>query len=97
MPDPMTQAECVTLAAQFKALAEPSRLQILSLVRDHPGVSVKALVPHLAVAHPTALHHVWKLYFACLLDVERVSGTLWLTVDLDAVAAVADELRAVLR
>lgn len=89
----LSEAEAVDLAGPLKALAEPSRLQILALVRDRPGASAKAIVPHLDVDHPTALHHVWKLDWAGLLDVEKVGGALSLTVDLDAMHDVATAVR----
>ena len=61
------------LAAIFRVLGEPARLQILSLIAAQPSQEVCAceLVETLGLAQPTVSHHLKVLYEAGLLTKER--------------------------
>lgn len=93
--DPMSEADAVDLAVPLTALANPNRLQMLAMIRDRPGTYVAAMAPLLPIVQPTVCHHARTLVDAGLVDVDRVSGIARLTVAYDALAEVADQLRAV--
>ena len=61
------------LAALFRVLGEPSRLQLLSLIAAQPSGSacVCELVTPLGLTQPTVSHHLKVLYEAGLLEKER--------------------------
>jgi ArsR family transcriptional regulator len=61
------------LAGMFKALADPVRLRLLSLVASHPGgqACVCDISATFDVSQPTISHHLKVLRSAGLLDCER--------------------------
>ncbi len=61
------------LARMFKALGDPVRLRILSLVASHDGgeCCVCDISPAFEVSQPTISHHLKILREAGLLDCER--------------------------
>ncbi len=69
----LTPNEAVNLAAIFRALGEPVRLQMLSLISGHPNQEVCAceLVEPLGLSQPTVSHHLKVMYEADLLERER--------------------------
>lgn len=82
------------LSRMFKALGDPVRLRILSLIASHEGgeCCVCEITPAFAVSQPTISHHLKTLRDAGLLDCER-RGT-W--VYYRAVPSALDRLSAVL-
>ena len=69
----LTPDEAVKLAAIFRALGEPVRLQMLSLIALQPNQEVCAceLVEPLGLSQPTVSHHLKVMYEAGLLERER--------------------------
>jgi ArsR family transcriptional regulator len=69
----LTPDEAVNLAAIFRALGEPARLQMLSLIAMQPSQEVCAceLVEPLGLSQPTVSHHLKVMYEAGLLERER--------------------------
>jgi ArsR family transcriptional regulator, arsenate/arsenite/antimonite-responsive transcriptional repressor len=69
----LTPDEATDLAAIFRVLGEPARLQILSLIAAQPNQEVCAceLIEPLGLAQPTVSHHLKVLYEAGLLGRER--------------------------
>ncbi|MBW4514784.1 MAG: metalloregulator ArsR/SmtB family transcription factor [Timaviella obliquedivisa GSE-PSE-MK23-08B] len=69
----LTPDETIALAAIFRALGEPARLQMLSLIARQPSQEICAceLVEPLGLSQPTVSHHLKVLYEAGLLDRER--------------------------
>ena len=60
------------LAALAKALADPIRVQLVDVLRNHAGkVCVCELVPLFEVSQPTLSHHLKKLRDAGIVGVER--------------------------
>ncbi len=61
------------LAAMFKALGDPVRLRLLSLIASHPGgqACVCEISETFDVSQPTISHHLKLLRSAGLLDCER--------------------------
>jgi ArsR family transcriptional regulator len=62
-----------TLAAAFKAIADPGRLRLLSFIAGQPGAEacVCHLIEPLGLAQPTVSHHLKVLAEAGLLARER--------------------------
>jgi DNA-binding transcriptional ArsR family regulator len=66
-------AQAVTLAAMFKALSDPIRLRLLSLIASHPGgeACVCEISASFDVSQPTISHHLKLLRSSGLIDCER--------------------------
>nr|WP_245745900.1 metalloregulator ArsR/SmtB family transcription factor [Nocardia altamirensis] len=73
MTAPLSHDAAVELAAAFKALADPVRLRLLSLIASRPGeeVCVCELTPQFEQSQPTISHHLKVLREAGLIDCER--------------------------
>ncbi|MFC4011798.1 ArsR/SmtB family transcription factor [Nonomuraea purpurea] len=76
--EPITEDEAVEMARVFKALGDPIRLRLLSLIGAHEsgrqigdGVCVCELTGAFAVTAPTISHHLKVLREAGLIDSER--------------------------
>lgn len=69
----LDEPQAVRLAAMFKALADPVRLRLLSLVASHPGgqACVCEISTSFDVSQPTISHHLKVLRSVGLLDCER--------------------------
>lgn len=69
----LTEDAAVDLARGFKALADPVRLRLLSLIASRGGdeVCVCELTPAFQVAGPTISHHLKVLREAGLVDCQR--------------------------
>jgi ArsR family transcriptional regulator, arsenate/arsenite/antimonite-responsive transcriptional repressor len=64
------------LAGYAKALSDPIRVQLVDVLRDHPGqLCACELLPLFEITQSTLSHHLKKLHDARILDVHR-SG-LW--------------------
>jgi ArsR family transcriptional regulator len=70
---PLDATQSMRLAGMFKALAEPVRLRLLSLIASHPGgqACVCDISTTFDVSQPTISHHLKVLRSAGLLDCER--------------------------
>ncbi len=69
----LAEPQAAELAAMFKALSDPVRLRLLSLVASHPGgqACVCEISPTFDLSQPTISHHLKTLRSAGLLDCER--------------------------
>jgi ArsR family transcriptional regulator, arsenate/arsenite/antimonite-responsive transcriptional repressor len=67
------ESQAAELAAMFKALGDPVRLRLLSLIASHPGgeACVCEISATFDVSQPTISHHLKLLRSAGLLDCER--------------------------
>src|ERR1700728_4134313 len=67
------ESQAAELAAMFKALGDPVRLRLLSLIASHPGgqACVCEISGTFDVSQPTISHHLKLLRSAGLLDCER--------------------------
>ena len=67
------ESQAAELAAMFKALGDPVRLRLLSLIASHPGgqACVCEISSTFDVSQPTISHHLKLLRSAGLLDCER--------------------------
>lgn len=82
-------------AALLKALADPVRLRLVSLIRDSPGQAacVCDLTPAVGLSQPTVSHHLKVLSEAGLLRRERRGTWAWFHLVPERVAQAADILR----
>jgi ArsR family transcriptional regulator, arsenate/arsenite/antimonite-responsive transcriptional repressor len=70
---PLSEDQAAELAPMFKALADPVRLRLLSMIasRDGGEVCVCELTPEFELSQPTISHHLKLLRQAGLIDCER--------------------------
>jgi len=71
--EPLTAEQAELVAPQLKALAEPVRLRLMSLIASHPGgeACVCDLNEAFDLTQPTISHHLKVLHEAGLLDREK--------------------------
>jgi ArsR family transcriptional regulator, arsenate/arsenite/antimonite-responsive transcriptional repressor len=71
--EPLSQAQAEQVAPLLKALAEPVRLRLMSLIASHPGgeACVCDLNEAFDLSQPTISHHLKVLHEASLLDREK--------------------------
>jgi ArsR family transcriptional regulator len=71
--EPLAEAAAVELAGLLKALADPTRLRLLSLILAHDGgeACVCELSEPISVSQPTVSHHLKVLRAAGLVTCER--------------------------
>lgn len=82
MTDGLSESEATELADVFKALADPARVRLLSLVANAPSgeACVCDLVPPLERSQPTVSHHLALLVEAGLLSREKRGRWAWYRV-----------------
>ena len=92
---PLTEQEAGELARVLKALADPGRLRLLSLIASHEGgeACVCDLQPLVDLSQPTVSHHLKVLHGAGLLDREKRGIWVFYRARTEALAALADLLR----
>jgi ArsR family transcriptional regulator len=73
MREPLTEAQSVELSRVFKAIADPVRLRLLSLIASHAGgeACVCDLTDAFELTGPTISHHLKVLREAGVIDGER--------------------------
>lgn len=91
---PLDEGRAENLARMFKALGDPIRLQMVSLIAQHPGGEscVCDLSPSFELSQPTVSHHLKVLREAGLLERERRGTWVYYRV----VPAALAQLSAVL-
>ena len=92
--EPLTEDWAADLARMFKALADPVRLRVLSLIASHAGgeACVCDISDSFDLSQPTISHHLKVLRSAGLLDCERRGTWVYYWV----VPAALQQLSAVL-
>jgi ArsR family transcriptional regulator len=71
--EPLGSQAAGQIASMLKAIADPARLRLLSLVLSHEGAEacVCDLLPHFDLSQPTISHHLKVLHEAGLVDREK--------------------------
>ncbi|MBB5874369.1 ArsR family transcriptional regulator [Allocatelliglobosispora scoriae] len=89
--DPLTAEQAVSIAAVFKALSDPVRLRLLSLIASHAGgeACVCDLTPSFEVSEPTISHHLKVLREAGLVTSERRASWVYYRLVPGALAGLA--------
>ena len=88
---PLSAADADDLATRFKALADPGRLRLLSMLMTAPDGEACTcdLTGPLGLSQPTVTHHLKKLAHAGLVVGERRGVWTFYRVDRDALAAAS--------
>jgi ArsR family transcriptional regulator, arsenate/arsenite/antimonite-responsive transcriptional repressor len=88
------EAEATDLAAVLKALADPVRLRLVSLIAAAPEGEICAceLPALLNRSQPTVSHHLTQLVRAGLLDREQRGKWAWFRIRPDGFAALRTAL-----
>src|SRR5690625_204867 len=92
---PLADAEARDLATMFKALAEPARLRLLSLIASHQGgeACVCDLTEPVDLSQPTVSHHLKILTDAGLITRDKRGRWAYYAVASDALDALGEVLR----
>ena len=93
---PLNTAAAVEMAAKFKALSDPVRLQLLSSVASHAGgeACVCDISAGVDVSQPTVSHHLKVLRDAGLLTSQRRATWVYYAVVPEALEALSAFLSA---
>jgi ArsR family transcriptional regulator, arsenate/arsenite/antimonite-responsive transcriptional repressor len=91
---PLSAEGAERLVGVLKALADPARLRLLSLIQAREGgeACVCHLVEPLGLSQPTVSHHLKVLHDAGLLDREKRGVWVYYRVRPEALRALADLL-----
>ncbi len=89
----LTEAAADELAAVFKALADPVRLRIVSVVASSGEVCACDLPQQLDRSQPTVSHHLSLLVEAGLLERAQRGKWAWFRLRDERLAAIATILR----
>jgi ArsR family transcriptional regulator len=94
--EPLSADAAVELAAKLKALADPVRLRLLSVVASHAGgeACVCDIAAGIEVTQPTISHHLKVLRKAGLLDSERRGSWVYYRVVPSALEQLSELLVA---
>ena len=93
LDDELTTDDADATAALFKALADPARVRIVSmLARSTEPACVCELTPALGLSQPTVSHHLKKLVQAGLLEREQRGVWAYYTLDRAALERAASVL-----
>lgn len=89
--DPLTRSQAEEIAPLLKALADPVRLRLLSIVASHEGgeACVCDLTECFDLSQPTISHHLRVLHEAGLLDREKRATWVYYRVRSEALADLA--------
>jgi len=89
--EPLSEVAASELAAVFKALGDPVRLRLFSLIASHASgeACVCDLTGEFDVAQPTISHHLKVLREAGLISSERRASWVYYRVEAEALAALA--------
>lgn len=92
---PLSDEEADRTARQFKALADPARVKLLSLIASSPDgeLCVCNLTGPLGLSQPTVSHHLKVLTDAGFLERERRQSWAYFRVRRDSLDAVSRALR----
>jgi ArsR family transcriptional regulator len=88
--EPLAHDEAARRAALLKALADPVRLQLLSIITGSPGqeACVCDMTELVDVAQPTVSHHLKVLVDAGIVTRDRRGNWAWFRLDADQLAAI---------
>jgi ArsR family transcriptional regulator len=94
--EPMSRAQAERVAGLLKALADPVRLRLMSLIAAADEACVCDLTGPFDVSQPTISHHLKVLREAGLVDSERRGTWVYYRARRDALDAVAGVFGAAL-
>ncbi len=88
--EPSSAEQAAGMVPMLKAIADPARLRLLSLVLSHEGgeACVCDLIPSFDLSQPTISHHLKVLHESGLLDREKRGTWVFYKARPDAMAAL---------
>jgi ArsR family transcriptional regulator, arsenate/arsenite/antimonite-responsive transcriptional repressor len=88
--EPLSQAQAEQVAPLLKALADPVRLRLMSLIASHPGgeACVCDLTGAFDLSQPTISHHLKVLHEAGLLDRDKRGVWVYYRARTEALASL---------
>jgi ArsR family transcriptional regulator, arsenate/arsenite/antimonite-responsive transcriptional repressor len=88
--EPLSREQAEQIAPMLKALADPVRLRLISLVASYPGgeACVCDLVSEFDLSQPTISHHLKVLYDSGLLDRQKRSVWVYYRARTEALASL---------
>jgi ArsR family transcriptional regulator len=94
--EPLSVEQAVSVAGVFKALSDPVRLRLLSLIASYAGgeACVCDLTPAFDVSEPTISHHLKVLREAGLVTSERRASWVYYRLVAEALSGLAGLLDA---
>lgn len=94
MRQPLSADQSVELARAFKAIGEPVRLRLLSLIASHAGgeACVCDLTGAFDLSGPTISHHLKKLREAGVVEGERRGTWVYYRVCTEMLAVLSELL-----
>lgn len=93
--EPLTTDEAEVLSQRFKALGDPVRLRLLSLIASHEGgeACVCELTTGFDLSGPTISHHLRVLREAGLIDGQRRGTWIYYRILPEALRTLSQALR----
>lgn len=88
----MAAGDAAHLSSKFKALSDPNRVRLLSMISARGEVCACELVGALDLSQPTISHHLKILHEAGLLSRERRGRWIHYAVDTEGVEGLAGAL-----
>lgn len=86
---PVTEADAVRLAPVFKALGDPVRLRMVSMIAAQPELCVCEITPAFHLSSGTISHHLKLLREAGLVDCERRGTFVYYWVNPEALRVLS--------
>lgn len=86
---PVTEDDAARLAPMFKALGDPVRLRMASMIAARPELCVCEISPAFDLSSGTISHHLRTLREAGLVDCERRGTFVYYWIRPDALAALS--------
>jgi len=92
---PLERTAAENLARTLRAVADPTRLQLLSMIAGAPDeeATVGDLAAALGLSQPTVTHHLRILVDDGVLDREQRGKYVWHTIAADRRSSIIDLLR----
>ena len=89
-PDPLSEEQATELADVLKAMADPARLRLLSIIAASPGGEACAcdLPSPLRRSQPTVSHHLTQLVRAGLITRQQRGKWAWFRINDERLAAL---------
>ncbi|MDP2013744.1 MAG: metalloregulator ArsR/SmtB family transcription factor [Actinomycetota bacterium] len=91
---PLSRTEADSLAQLLKAVSDPTRLQLLSIIRSSPDneACVCDLTEPVGLSQPTVSHHLKVLTDAGILQREQRGTWAWFSIDQSRLDAIAQAI-----
>ena len=88
---PLARGKAEDISALLKAVADPTRLQILALIAksDNQEACVCNLAEPIKLSQPTVSHHLKKLSEVGLIDRERRGTWVWYSLNKERWSQIA--------